>query len=114
MLTINNCRIISMAGPVIERGAIEVDGTAIAAVHGAPVPRPSGDELDAAGLTAIPGMGQMHGHITAYMHTMDTGPVNAQPHTLKAIQATAFARNALHAGITMWRRFSYGFCVNGT
>ena len=103
MLTINNCRIISMAGPVTERGAIEVDGTAIAAVHGAPVPRPSGDELDAAGLTAIPGMGQMHGHITAYMHTMDTGPVNAQPHTLKAIQATAFARNALHAGITMWR-----------
>ena len=45
----------------------------------------------------------MHGHFTGYMHTMDTGPINAQPHTLKAIQATAFARNALHAGITMWR-----------
>jgi hypothetical protein len=32
------------------------------------------------------------------MHTMDTAPVKAQPDTLKAIQAAAFARNALGAG----------------
>ncbi len=103
MLTINDCRIVSMDGPVIERGAIEIEGTKIAAIRRAPVARPAGDVLEAGGLTAIPGMGQMHGHFTGYMHTMDTGPLNAQPHTLKAIQATAFARNALNAGITMWR-----------
>jgi len=103
MLTINDCRIVSMDGPVIERGAIELEGTKIAAIRTAPVSHPAGDILDARGLTAIPGMGQMHGHFTGYMHTMDTGPLNAQPDTLKAIQATAFARNALHAGITMWR-----------
>jgi len=103
VLTISNCRIISMEDPVIECGAIEIEGTKIAAIHTLPPRRHGSNVLDAEGLTAIPGMGQMHGHITAYMHTMDTAPVNAQPHTLKAIQATAFARNALHAGITMWR-----------
>jgi len=103
VLTINGCRIISLDGPVIEQGSIEVDGTRIRAVRGRAAAHPEGEVLDASGLTAIPGMGQMHGHITAYMHTMDTAPVNAQPATLKAIQATAFARNALGAGITMWR-----------
>lgn len=103
MLTINGCRIVSMDGPVIEQGSIEIDGTLIRAVRGRAAARPSGEVLDAGGLTAIPGMGQMHGHITAYMHTMDTAPVNAQPAALKAIQATAFSRNALGAGITMWR-----------
>ena len=103
MQTINRCRIIPMDGPVIEQGAIQIDGTKIKAVLAKPVAANGPDVLDTAGLTAIPGLGQMHGHFTGYMHTMDTAPVNAQPHTLKAIQATAFARNALNAGITMWR-----------
>lgn len=103
MTTINRCRIIPMDGPVIEEGAIRIEGTTIKAVLPQPVAAGGPGMLDAAGLTAIPGMGQMHGHFTGYMHTMDTTPVNAQPHTLKAIQAAAFARNALNAGITMWR-----------
>lgn len=103
MPTINRCRIIPMDGPVIEEGAIRIEGTTIKAVLPQPVAAGGPGMLDAAGLTAIPGMGQMHGHFTGYMHTMDTAPVNAQPHTLKAIQAAAFARNALNAGITMWR-----------
>lgn len=101
MITLNGCRIIPIDGPVIERGAIQIDGTKLRAILSSPVTTPGGDLIDAQGLTAIPGMGQMHGHFTGYMHTMDTGPINAQPHTLKAIQAAAFARNALHAGITM-------------
>jgi imidazolonepropionase-like amidohydrolase len=103
MTTINGCRIIPMDGPVIPEGAIRIDGTKVLAVLPMPVSANGPGVMDAAGLTAIPGMGQMHGHFTAYMHTMDTAPVQAQPHTLKAIQATAFARNALNAGITMWR-----------
>lgn len=103
MTTINRCRIIPMDGPVIDEGAIQIEGATITAILPKPVAATGPGVLDAAGLTAIPGMGQMHGHFTAYMHTMETAPVNAQPHTLKAIQATAFARNALNAGITMWR-----------
>ncbi len=103
MLTINGCRIIPIDGPVIEQGAIQIERTMLRAVRPSPVTEPGGELLDARGMTAIPGMGQMHGHFSGYMHTMDTGPINAQPHTLKAIQATAFARNALNAGITMWR-----------
>jgi len=103
VLTINGCRIIPIDGPVIEQGAIQIERTMLRAVRPSPVTEPGGELLDARGLTAIPGMGQMHGHFSGYMHTMDTGPINAQPHTLKAIQATAFARNALNAGITMWR-----------
>jgi imidazolonepropionase-like amidohydrolase len=103
MLTINGCRVVPIEGPVIERGAIQIEGTKLRAILPAPVAVTGADVIDARGLTAIPGMGQMHGHFSGYMHTMETGPVNAQPHTLKAIQAAAFARNALHAGITMWR-----------
>ena len=103
MPTINGCRIIPLDGPVIEQGAIQIEGTKLRAILPAPIVEPGPEVYDARGLTAIPGMGQMHGHFTGYMHTMETGPINAQPHTLKAIQATAFARNALHAGITMWR-----------
>ena len=103
MTTINRCRIIPMDGPVIAEGAIHIEGTTLRAVSPKPVAAGGPGVIDAAGLTAMPGMGQMHGHFTGYMHTMDTGPINAQPHTLKAIQATAFARNALNAGITMWR-----------
>ncbi len=103
MITINRCRIIPMDGPVIEEGAIQIEGTTLRAILAKPVPANGPGIIAAAGLTAIPGMGQMHGHFSGYMHTMDTAPINAQPHTLKAIQATAFARNALYAGITMWR-----------
>jgi len=92
-----------MDGPVIEEGAIQIEGTTLRAILAKPVPANGPGIIAAAGLTAIPGMGQMHGHFSGYMHTMDTAPINAQPHTLKAIQATAFARNALNAGITMWR-----------
>jgi imidazolonepropionase-like amidohydrolase len=103
VITINRCRIIPMDGPVIEEGAIQIDGTKLQTIVPAAVETNGADVIDATGLTAIPGMGQMHGHFSGYMHTMDTAPINAQPHTLKAIQATAFARNALNAGITMWR-----------
>lgn len=103
MITINGCRIIPMDGPVIERGAIEIEGTKFRRVLALPLLEPLGHVIDAHGLTAIPGMGQMHGHFSGYMHRMDAAPLNAQPHTLKAIQAAAFARNALSAGITMWR-----------
>ena len=103
MITINGCRIIPIDGPVVEHGAIQIEGATLRAILPSPVPAADGQLIDARGLTAIPGMGQMHGHFSGYMHTMDTGPINAQPHTLKAIQATAFARNALNAGITMWR-----------
>ncbi|HLW60794.1 MAG TPA: amidohydrolase family protein [bacterium] len=103
MITINGCRIIPMDGPVIEQGAIQIEGTKVHAILRSPVAIGGDEVIDARGLTAIPGMGQMHGHFSGYMHTMDVGPVTAQPHTLKAIQAAAFARNALHAGITMWR-----------
>jgi len=103
VITINGCRIVPMDGPVIPCGAIQIDGAKLQSVLAAPVSGPDGEVVDARGLTAIPGMGQMHGHFSGYMHTMDTGPVKAQPDTLKAIQAAAFARNALGAGITMWR-----------
>ncbi len=92
MLTINDCRTVSMDGPVIERGAIEIEGTKIAAIRRAPVARPAGDVL----VGRRPHRDSRHGADapTFYrldMHTMDTGPLtNAQPHTLKAIQATAF------------------------
>jgi imidazolonepropionase-like amidohydrolase len=103
VLTLNGCRIIPIDGPVIEQGAIQIDGPTLRAILPRPGVPAGAEVFDARGLTAIPGMGQMHGHFSGYMHTMDTGPINSQPHTLKAIQATAFARNALNAGITMWR-----------
>lgn len=106
MIAIENCRIIPIDHPVIERGTILVEGSRIRAIHNLTAESPlerAPTVIDATGLTAIPGMGQMHGHFSSYLHTMDTAPVNAQPDTLKAIQATAFARNALLAGITMWR-----------
>jgi imidazolonepropionase-like amidohydrolase len=106
MITIHNCRIIPIDRPPIDRGAILIKGTKIHSVldlEGGDVPEKADPVIDATGLTALPGMGQMHGHFSSYLHTMDTAPVNAQPDTLKAIQAVAFARNALLAGITMWR-----------
>ena len=92
MITINRCRIIPMDGPVIEEGAIQIEGTTLRAILAKPVPANGPGIIAAAGLTAIPGMGQMHGHFSGYMHTMDTAPINAQPHTLKAIQATSRAK----------------------
>ena len=106
MIAIENCRIVPIDRPVIERGAILIDGSRIRAIHDLRAERrleKAQTVVDGTGLTAIPGMGQMHGHFSSYLHTMDTAPVNAQPDTLKAIQAVAFARNALLAGITMWR-----------
>jgi imidazolonepropionase-like amidohydrolase len=101
MAIITPCRIIPIDGPVIERGAIEIEGSHIRAVYdhaGAAPSQTVQTVIDGTGLTAIPGMGQMHGHLSAY-----TAAVDARPDTLKAIQGVAFARNALLAGITMWR-----------
>ena len=93
MIAIENCRIVPIDRPVIERGAILIDGSRIRAIHDLRAERrleKAQTVVDGTGLTAIPGMGQMHGHFSSYLHTMDTAPVNAQPDTLKAIQAVAF------------------------
>ena len=92
MIAIENCRIVPIDRPVIERGAILIDGSRIRAIHDLRAERrleKAQTGVDGTGLTAIPGMGQMHGHFSSYLHTMDTAPVNAQPDTLKAIQAVA-------------------------
>ena len=76
MLVIQNAKVYTMAGQVLEKGDIAIENGHFAAV-GASLPVPAGAQvIDAAGLTAIPGIVDAHSHIGGFGATMDDADLN--------------------------------------
>lgn len=94
MLLIKNARILSMADNDFDQGDILIDDEGHIAAVGANLPVPEGtEELDAAGLTALPGFVDAHCHIGMFENGMgfegDDGNEMTDPVTpqLRAIDA---------------------------
>ena len=76
MLVIQNAKVYTMAGQVLEKGDIAIESGRFAAV-GESLPVPAGAQvIDAAGLTAIPGIVDAHSHIGGFGSTMDDSDLN--------------------------------------
>ena len=110
MLLIKNTKIMTMAGPDIERGCILIDGGKIAAV-GENIAAPQGAEvIDAAGLWALPGFVDAHCHLGMWEDGMGfegadgneaTDPVTPHLRAIDAINPVdPCFKEAREAGVT--------------
>ena len=110
MLAFTDARVITMAGPPLEKGTVLVDGDKIIDVReGLTVP-PDAEVVDLAGKTILPGMIDAHSHLgiveEIYREEGDdcneiTDPVTPHLRAIDAINPADFGfRDALTGGVT--------------
>jgi imidazolonepropionase-like amidohydrolase len=88
-LVISHARVVDGTGKVIEQGAVVVQDGKIVSVGETPSPLPGALEIDAGGLTVMPGFIDSHRHI-----------IRGDPAQWMAEQAAPQMQDALDAGIT--------------
>lgn len=90
-------------GPLIERGAVLVDGDRIVATGPAREVPPGDDEIPLPGATLLPGLVDAHTHISFNMGEQPVGALERGSAVHRALRATRYLRQDLQAGVTLIR-----------
>jgi imidazolonepropionase-like amidohydrolase len=95
-----NARLIPIAGPVVEKGTLVVQGGKIVAVGRAAVPR-GATVVDLAGKVLMPGLVDSHSHVGAVSGADSSAPIQPDVRVLDSLDVRASSiRRAMAGGIT--------------